>query len=129
MDPVRPATVSSTGLPSRTAALLAYLAWWVTGLIFWVVERRDEYVRFHAAQAVTVFGGASLLIAFFGFCAALALSFLPSVFPAFVILASITWVLGMLLWAVVLFHTARGISWRIPVAAELADRLLIGRWG
>ena len=75
---------SSTGLPSRTAAALAYGGWWVTGLIIWFLERQDRFARFHAAQSVVTFGALSALIFFFGLLAAASLSFLPSAFTALI---------------------------------------------
>ena len=51
---------TSIGLPGRVAAPLAYSGWWVTGVLFWFFERRDLYVRFHAAQALVVFGSIAL---------------------------------------------------------------------
>ena len=54
--------MSSLGLPSRTAAALAYSGWWITGAIFWLLEREDRVVRFHAAQSIVVFGVAALLV-------------------------------------------------------------------
>ena len=70
--------VTSTGLTPRTAATLAYLSWWVTGLVFWLVERQDRFVRFHAAQAMVAFGAISVMIAAFLGLAGAALSFLPA---------------------------------------------------
>lgn len=114
---------SSTGLSSHTAAVLAYGAWWVTGLIFWFAERRDPFVRFHAAQAVAAFGFTALLIGVFLALAVLSLSFLPSAFMFFATAALVTWVGGMVLWVVVLFKAAVGEVWRIPGAADVADWL------
>lgn len=115
---------SSTGLSSRTAAALAYSGWWVTGAIFWFLERRDSSVRFHAAQAVAAFGLIAILIVLFGGLAAASLSFLPSMFSLFVTAAAVTWIAGLVLWGVTMWKTASGDEWRIPVAADLADRLV-----
>lgn len=117
---------SSTGLSSTTAAVLAYGAWWVTGLIFWLVERRDRSVRFHAAQATVAFGAASGLILVFAALAAAALSFLPSVFFYFAIAALATWIMAIVVWVLAIFKAARGDEWRIPYAADLAERLVSG---
>jgi uncharacterized membrane protein len=68
---------SSLGLPSRTGATLAYSGWWITGAIFWLLEREDPVVRFHAAQSIVVFGITALLVVVFGMLAAASLSFLP----------------------------------------------------
>jgi uncharacterized membrane protein len=117
------ALVSSTGLSRRVAAPLAYSGWWITGLLVWLVERRDPYIRFHAAQAVTAFGLVAALIAAFAALAVASLSLLPSAFTLFVWAAAVTWVAGMLLWVVTMWKAANGEAWRIPVAADLADRL------
>ena len=115
--------LSSTGLSSRIAAPLAYSGWWITGVILWLVERRDPYVRFHAAQSVAAFGLVATMIGAFAALAIASLSLLPSAFTLFVGAAALTWVGGMLLWVVTMWKAASGDAWRIPVAAALADRL------
>jgi uncharacterized membrane protein len=115
--------VSSTGLPPRLAATLAYAGWWVTGAIIWFLERGDPYVRFHAAQAVAAFGVIAALIVGFFVMAGASLSFLPSAFLLFVWAAGLTWAGGLVLWLVAMWRAATGSTWRIPVAADLADRL------
>ena len=117
------ALMSSLGLPSRTAVILAYSGWWVTGAIFWFLERRDSVVRYHAAQAVVVFGAAALLIAVFSLLAAASLSFLPVLFGPFAGAAALTWVAGVVLWAVTMWKVASGDEWRIPAAAPWIERL------
>lgn len=115
---------SSTGLPSRTAAALAYSGWWITGAVFWFLERDDQDVRFHAAQATTAFGLIALLVLLFGGLAAASLSYLPSAFTLFMTAAAVTWIGGAVLWGVTMWKMACGDEWRIPVAADLADRLV-----
>ena len=115
---------SSTGLAPRLGAPLAYAGWWITGLVLWLVERRDTYVRFHAAQAITAFGLIALFIGAFGSLALASLSFLPSAFGPFVWAAALTWLGGLVLWALSMWKAASGETWRIPIAAELADRIV-----
>jgi uncharacterized membrane protein len=116
--------MSSTGLAPRLAAPLGYAGWWITGLVIWMVERRDRYVRFHAAQSVAAFGVIALLIGAFGALAVASLSFLPSAFTPFIWAAALTWVGGLVLWVLSMWKAATGDPWRIPIAAELADRML-----
>ncbi len=117
-------TDSSTGLAPRVAAPLAYAGWWMTGLMFCFIERRDDYVRFHAAQATAAFGIIAGLIAGFSVMAAASLSFLPSAFTPFLWSAAGTWAFGVVLWGVAMWKAARGHAWRIPIAADLADRMM-----
>jgi uncharacterized membrane protein len=43
---------SSTGLDENIAALLSYVMTWLTGLIFFLIEKDSRLVRFHAMQAL-----------------------------------------------------------------------------
>ena len=115
--------MSSTGLSPRVAACLAYGGWWITGAIFWFLERRDAYVRFHAAQSLAAFGLVALFIAAFCALAAVSLSFMPSAFGPFLWAAAITWMAGVALWGWTMWKAATGEAWRIPIASDLADRL------
>jgi uncharacterized membrane protein len=114
--------MSSLGLSSRAGSALAYSGWWVTGVILWILERRDPVVRFHAAQAVVVFGCAAALTALFGALALASLTFLPSTFGFFVTAALVTWMAGVVVWGITMWKVASGDEWRLPVAAALADR-------
>jgi uncharacterized membrane protein len=105
-------TGSSTGIPSRTAAALAHSGWWITGGIFWLVEREDPFVRRHAAQSVAVFGALSLLIVVFGALAVASLSFVPAAFGFFTTAAAVTWLVGLALWGVAMWKATNGQEWR-----------------
>ena len=43
---------SSTGLDENIAALLSYVFGWVSGLIFFLIEKDSRLVRFHAMQSI-----------------------------------------------------------------------------
>jgi len=44
----------------KTAAVLSYLAGWITGIIFFVIEN-NKFVRFHAMQSMLTFGSISAI--------------------------------------------------------------------
>jgi uncharacterized membrane protein len=118
------AAETSTGLSTREAATLSYVGWWLTGLIFWLVERRDRQVRFHAAQALAAFGGFAFLICALGGLALVSLSFLPEMFDVLMVAAEIAAALAVLLWLVSVWQVASGHDWRIPIAAGWAERMI-----
>ncbi len=39
---------TSTGLAENVAGLLSYVLWWVSGIVFILIERENKFVRFHA---------------------------------------------------------------------------------
>ncbi len=43
---------SSTGLDENVAALLSYIFGWLSGLIFFLIEKDSRLVRFHAMQSL-----------------------------------------------------------------------------
>ena len=51
---------SSTGLDENVAALLSYIFHWVSGLIFFLIEKDSRLVRFHAMQSILL-GGAAFI--------------------------------------------------------------------
>ena len=51
-QPPAQAGKSSTGLDENVAALLSYVFGWVSGLIFFLIEKDSRLVRFHAMQSL-----------------------------------------------------------------------------
>ena len=51
-QPPVPVGKSSTGLDENIAALLSYVFGWVSGLIFFLIEKDSRLVRFHAMQSL-----------------------------------------------------------------------------
>src|SRR5437868_7471799 len=114
---------TSTGLSARTEAILGYLFWWLGGLVFFVIERKNRFVRFHAAQSIIFFGGVSVLlevlhlislIPLLGFLLAIPISFASSIIT----------VIAILTWLFMMFQMYRGRNFRIPIVSEYADRLV-----
>ena len=55
------ASQSSTGLDPKLAGLLCYILGIITGLIFFLIEKSNEVVRFHAAQSI-LFSGSMIVV-------------------------------------------------------------------
>jgi len=50
------------GLDKNIACALTYSLGWVSGLIFFLVEKEDKDIRFNALQSIVVFGAANLIV-------------------------------------------------------------------
>jgi uncharacterized membrane protein len=46
---------SSTGLDENVAGFLCYLFGFITGIVFLVVEKKSNFVKFHAMQSTITF--------------------------------------------------------------------------
>src|SRR5438874_603801 len=117
---------SGSGLSENLAALLSYSLGWLTGLIFYFLDRRP-YVRFHAAQSMVLFGGIHiiriLLAAVFGFGWWMGgmhgWSHMGAAAPLFAVIGIVSFVL----WIVCMVKAYRGERFKIPVAGDIAQGL------
>lgn len=121
------------GLEPNVAGALSYLLGFVTGLVFFLIEEEDEFVRFHAAQSIVVFGGLFVLNILFSFVN----SFIASVLFAgggfflwsiITMLLSLIWFIialaTLVLWIFLMVKAYQGERPRIPIAANIADDLV-----
>jgi uncharacterized membrane protein len=114
---------TSTGVDARLSSLLCYLAWWVSGIVFLVIEQRNQVVRFHAAQSIVVFGGVSVVVFLMAMASVLMLFVSPGAFQAAYTLSFLLSFAAIALWLLVMLKIFNGESWRVPFAADVAERL------
>ena len=113
---------SSTGLEPQFAAALAYLAGPFSGLILLLAERSNRFVRFHAWQAIIGLGGLGLLAITFLLSAFLGLFLSPAMFTTLYVLAGVTAVVWLGVWALCLVKSFGGSALRLPLAGRYAER-------
>jgi len=114
-----PAAGTQSGLSENVAGLLCYVLGWVTGLIFYFIDK-CPFVRFHAAQSIVVFGGLTIIrivlsmLFVAGGAAGLSVGFG---------LLTLVSILGVVLWILLMIKAYQGEKFRIPLAADLADQI------
>jgi uncharacterized membrane protein len=115
----------SSGMDPKLAGLLAYLVPPITGIIFFLIEKTNQVVRWHAAQSI-VFGIAWIVL----WIAFTVLSMvLTAILPIIgTIIGFLIWIVvflgGVVLWIVCLIKGYSGQMWRMPIIAPYADRLM-----
>ena len=121
-SPVAPPTAQPQ-MAENVAGTLCYVLGWLTGLIFYFVDKRP-YVHFHAAQSIVVFGGLHIIMlvlgAFFG------LSLLTGGWVGFSIgftLYRLLDILALVLWILLMIKAYQGQRFRVPVAADIAESI------
>jgi uncharacterized membrane protein len=122
---VPPVQAGDTGLAENVAGLLCYVLGWVTGLVFFLIDKRP-FVRFHAAQAMVVFGGLTIL--------SVALSMFTAVgifggafhifFLLFGLIHFVLWLVFLILWVLCMVKAYQHELFRVPIAASIADSLV-----
>ena len=95
------------GMEENVAALLSYVLGWVTGLIFFLIEKESKFVKFHAMQSIITFGALTILsILFF---------WLP-------VLIWLLNVIGLVLWIVLMIKAYQGVKFKLPFIGDLAEK-------
>jgi uncharacterized membrane protein len=104
---------TSMGLEENVAGLLCYVAGWITGIVFLVLEKENQLVRFHAVQSIVVFGALTV--------ASVILSFIP------VIGWIVGWLLGvgaLILWIILMLKAYQGQRYKVRWAGNFAEKQL-----
>jgi len=103
---------------------LCYVLGWITGLIFFLIDKRP-YVRFHAAQSIVVFGALHILSVALGVMFGVGWLFGRvagwSSLGAGFLLHVVVRLAGFFLWIVLMVKAYQGERFRVPVAADLAE--------
>jgi len=111
---------TSTGLDENIAALLSYVVWWISGIVFLLLEQNNKFIKFHAIQSIIVFGTVTV--------AAVVLGFVFGFVPILGTLISIAiWGIGIALWIVLMVKAYQGAKYKLPVAGDLAERWAEGQ--
>ena len=128
--PVQTAAKSSTGLDENIAALLSYVFGWVSGLIFFLIEKDSRLVRFHAMQSllfnvlVAVVGIALWIVLFVVFMIASQISgALATLLSLVSILVWGVFLLGILAGFILcLVKAFQGQYFKLPVIGNFAEK-------
>ncbi|MBW6431826.1 DUF4870 domain-containing protein [Patescibacteria group bacterium] len=102
-----------SGLDPNVAALLAYLFLWVGGLIFFLIEKENKFVRFAAMQSI-LFN-----------VAVLAFYFVISIITRFTIefvglLLPLVLLGSLVLWIMLMFKAYQNQEWELPIIGKIA---------
>lgn len=119
---------TSTGLPSNVAAALACIPL-IGGIIFYVLEKRDAFVRFYAMQSI-IFGGAWVMFAIVHQIVAAIFGAVPGLRYLLLLLLGLIWVAVTICFLVVfiiaVIKAFSGVRWDIPYVGPLARKQVDG---
>ena len=113
---------TTTGLPANVAAALACIPL-IGGIIFYLVEKQNSFVRFYAMQSI-IFGGAWILFDIVSIIVSSIFGALPGLGGVLITLWSLIAALVHLGFLVVFIITVvkafTGVRWEIPYIGPIA---------
>lgn len=105
-------TETSTGLLPNIAGLLCYIGAWISGIIFFIIEQKNSWVRFHAAQSIITFGTITV--------AGIVFNLIPIVGHA---ISTIISIIGLLLWIVLMIKAYKGERYKLALFGDIAEKM------
>jgi len=123
-EPRSSVTSTSTGLPSNLAAAIACIPL-IGGIIFYILEKKDNFVRFYAMQSI-ILGGALLLCCFVYWIAHWMLAHIPVLGVIFFIILWLPWAFAIVaifaFFIVAVVKAFSGVRWEIPYIGQMARK-------
>lgn len=105
---------TSMNIEENVASMLCYLGVWVTGLIFFLLEKQNRIVRFHALQSLITFIGVFIVYIFIN---------IISIFvPFFWVFGVLFGLLVFILWIVLMIKAYQGVYFKLPVIGDIAEQ-------
>lgn len=134
---------TSLGLRENIEGCLCYTLTWLTGLVFFVLETKSRFVRFHAMQSFLTFAVLSMLISIlqtsFGvdrFIDYFLINLNPLLLPYLFLHNPVMFysqlldgllvlsLIPFLLWLFLIYAAYRGIRYRLPLTGDLAEKIV-----
>ena len=106
---------TSIGLDEKWVGLFCYVLGWISGLVFFLIEKESKLVKFHALQSLLFFGG--IFVA----------SFILGMIPL------LGWLVGFLLaiagfvfWIIGMIKGYHREKFKFPIVGDIAEKQIYG---
>jgi uncharacterized membrane protein len=127
-EPEPSATSASTGLPSNVAAAIACIPL-IGGIIFYILEKRDSFVRFYAMQSI-IFGCAWFLFNIVSAVVHAVFGAIPGIGGVLVffwaIIAALVHLAFLVIMIITIVKAFTGVRWDIPYIGPIARKQVEG---
>ena len=97
------------GLEENIESALCYAGIWVTGLLFFLIEKDDKKVRFHALQSLVVFLGLTIVTYIVG---------------RFTFFGYLLWLATILLWILLMVKAYQGERFKLPMIGDFVENIV-----
>lgn len=123
---------TSMNMEENVASALCYVFVWVTGIIFFFMEKENKNVKFHAMQSILTFLPLTILSGIFSFLGAPTVTYgtaygytIPTGVQQNMIFVYLSWIMGVItviLWIVLVIKAYQGEKFKLPVIGDIAEK-------
>jgi uncharacterized membrane protein len=101
---------TSLGMDENIEAALSYLLGFITGILFFVLEKDSKFVKFHAMQSIAVF------------VALVVINTILTLTIVGIVLLPLIALLGFILWIVLMYKAYNGEKFKLPFVGDFAEK-------
>jgi uncharacterized membrane protein len=109
------------GMDENLEGAGCYLLGWISGIVLYVLEDENKFIRFHAMQSILVFLPLTilgwLLGGFFGIGA-----FWGHGYYFLWWGSNIIWVITVILWLILMLKAYMGEKFKLPIVGDIAEK-------
>jgi uncharacterized membrane protein len=101
---------TSTGMQPEVEALLSYVLGIISGIVIFLIEKENKYVRFHALQSIFI---------------SIALMVIQTVLAITVVgvlLIPFVGLVGLVLWVLLMIKSWQGERFKVPMIGDWAEK-------
>jgi uncharacterized membrane protein len=105
---------TSVGMDENIEAALSYFLGFLTGILFFVLEKENKFVKFHAMQSIVVFMAL--------FVINMVLGIILSISIVGIMLFPLIYLIEMVLWLFLMYKAYKGEKFMLPVVGDIAEK-------
>ncbi len=107
------------GLEENVASAACYVLGWVTGIIFYVMEKENKTVKFHAMQSILTFLPFTILIWILN---AIFFSMISlGMWGVWGLIITLIEIVMLILWLVLMYKAYSGEKFKLPIVGDIAE--------
>jgi uncharacterized membrane protein len=114
------------GLDENVASAACYVLGWLTGIIFFLMEKDNKTVRFHAMQSILTFLPLTILLWIIGAIVSMmvlsaGLYGAVGMWGIVSLIMTLIWIIMLLLWLFLMFKAYQGEKFKVPIVGDIAE--------
>lgn len=109
---------TSLGLDENVEGALCYVLGFITGIIFFIMEKDNKFVKFHAVQSIATF--VPLMILGWAISSVMFISYSTMWLGG--MLTSLIFLVELILWLVLIMKAYQGEKFKLPIVGDIAEK-------
>ena len=108
------------GIDENLEGAGCYLLGWISGIVLYILEDENKFIRFHAMQSILVFLPLTILGFLFGGFFGIG-AFWGHGYYFLWWVSNIIWVITVILWLILMLKAYMGEKFKLPIVGDIAE--------